>query len=275
MSKRFTETGKWDKLWFRKLPPKYKCFWDFLCAKCSNIGVWDVDIETARHFVGAPLNLEEAKALLADQIEEIDGGRKWLLTGFVAFQYGELTPNNNFHRSLLAALDRLNEKEVSGADQEVSGAGGGLPVPLLRGIGIEKDKERNKDVEVGDGAEGVASVLAHFNQVCQKALSLTADRKALIVRRLNEGRTIEDLKKAITNFSKDDWPDRNKYMDLVYAIGVRNKIDNLDRWINFTGGSNGIGINKPGTAYIGARPVASKYAALADDGKDTDKPSHS
>jgi hypothetical protein len=81
-------------------------------------------------------------------------------------------------------------------------------------------------------------VLAHFNQVCHKTLTLTKDREGLISRRLVEGRTIEEMKKAITNFSKDDWPDRPKYMDLVYAIGVRNKIDNLDRWLNFTGGSN-------------------------------------
>lgn len=31
---------------------------------------------------------------------------------------------------------------------------------------------------------------------------------------------------------KDDWENRHKYMNIVYCIGVRNKVDNLDKWLN-------------------------------------------
>jgi hypothetical protein len=77
------------------------------------------------------------------------------------------------------------------------------------------------------------SVLQAFNSACDTALKLTPTRKTLILQRLKDGHTLEDMTTAIKNFSQDDWPDRNKFLDLVYAIGVRKGTDNLDRWLNF------------------------------------------
>ena len=47
MAKRLSATEKWDKAWFRKLPPKYKCFWEYLRDKCDLIGLWEIDYEAA------------------------------------------------------------------------------------------------------------------------------------------------------------------------------------------------------------------------------------
>ena len=55
----------------------------------------------------------------------------------------------------------------------------------------------------------------------------------IIITNLNKKRTEEQLKKAIDNFSKDDWPDRHKFTDLVYCIGVRGGVDNFDKWSDF------------------------------------------
>ncbi len=73
-------------------------------------------------------------------------------------------------------------------------------------------------------------ILQHFNTVCHKALTLTKVRKSIIISRLKEGKTVEQLKIAITNFSQDTWEDRHRYCDIVYAIGVRSKVDNFDKW---------------------------------------------
>jgi len=35
---------------------------------------------------------------------------------------------------------------------------------------------------------------------------------------------------AITNMSKDTWPDRAKYSDIRYAIGTVRGIDNCEKW---------------------------------------------
>jgi hypothetical protein len=75
-------------------------------------------------------------------------------------------------------------------------------------------------------------ILDFFNSTLNKSLTLTPARETLINKRLCEGRTVEEMKQAILKFSKDDWTERHKFMDLVYAIGTRNKIDNLDKWLS-------------------------------------------
>jgi uncharacterized phage protein (TIGR02220 family) len=71
----------------------------------------------------------------------------------------------------------------------------------------------------------------YFLLKTKKTLKLTSERKAIIEKRLNEGRTLEELKQAVDNFINDDWQDRHKYIDIVYCLGVRNKVDNLDKWL--------------------------------------------
>ena len=80
----------------------------------------------------------------------------------------------------------------------------------------------------------IKEVFDFFCLTLQKKLILNKDRSRMILARIQEGRTVQDLKQAITNFSKDDWQDRHKFCDLVYAIGIRNKVDNLDKWLQGT-----------------------------------------
>jgi hypothetical protein len=87
-----------------------------------------------------------------------------------------------------------------------------------------------------------ADIIAHFNLVCKKSLALTDPRKKIIAACLKLGRTPEQINQAITNFSKDTWEGRSQHCDLIYAIGVRNKVDNFDKWMDYkpvpgTGGS--------------------------------------
>lgn len=92
-------------------------------------------------------------------------------------------------------------------------------------ISIREDKKKIREGEIGD-------FFNYFTLKTKKSLKLTPDRKAIIEKRLNDGRTLEELKQAVDNFVNDDWPDRHKFLDIVYCIGIRNKIDNLDKWLN-------------------------------------------
>lgn len=250
------DTEKWSDPWYRKMPVVYKNFWDYLCARCDNAGVWKVDMELAQFQIGEPLKEAEALAIFEGKVVPLTANY-WHIPGFVSFQFGELSADSKPHRSILSLIQKHQIK--------------GYPkgIHTLKDSSKDSGKEKDKDKE-GDGMEGVLKVIGHFNKTCKKALTLTKDRKSLIERRLAEGRTVDEMFRAIDNFSKDDWPERGKYMDLVYVIGIRNKIDNLDKWMNFQGGLNGISRNSTSGAYIGTQAPVGKYASVTENRKDSD-----
>lgn len=95
------------------------------------------------------------------------------------------------------------------------------------------DVNVNVNVKEREYINTCKSILDYFNSVCRKSLSLSSVRKGLIITRLKEGKTEEQLKTAILNFSKDTWSERHKYCDLIYAIGQqKGKPDNFERWYN-------------------------------------------
>lgn len=143
MAKRLTDTKKWNKLWYRKLSPESKCFWQYICDNCSNAGIWDVDFETAAHFIGKNLNEEKVRAEFEKQYIEFADGKKWYLKDFIPFQYGKLKSKNVFHIKIKESLQAEN-----------------LPPEILKNINTlsiecqdsidtpqEKDNEVNRDVE--------------------------------------------------------------------------------------------------------------------------------
>ena len=87
MAKRLTGTEKWDKAWFRKLKPKYKCFWEYLRDKCDLIGLWEIDFEAASFHVGEEMSESEILEAFGNKIQKIED--KLLIMGFCHFQYGE------------------------------------------------------------------------------------------------------------------------------------------------------------------------------------------
>lgn len=77
-----------------------------------------------------------------------------------------------------------------------------------------------------------SKLLDYFSLKTNKKLKHTTMRIGLIENRLKDY-TEEQIRLAIDNFVKDDWVDRHKFMDIQYCIGIRNKVDNLEKWLNF------------------------------------------
>ncbi len=102
--KRFTDTDKWSKAWFRKLSPKMKCLWSYLTDKCDQAGVWEVDFELASFQVG--------ESITSEDLELLDGRVSWLrenkilIMGFVEFQCGELSSECNPHKPIIKLLHK-------------------------------------------------------------------------------------------------------------------------------------------------------------------------
>lgn len=126
--------------------------------------------------------------------------------------------------------------------------------------GLEVDKEIDKELKKKQNKTCV-SVLEYFNLKSGKNYSLTPERKQIILVNLNKKRTEEQMKAAIDKFVVDDWSDRHKYMDLVYCIGVRNKIDNFEKWFNYKK-NNASEYPKIGTT--GRKKKSKEYIAKLD-----------
>ena len=106
MGKRLTDTGKWDKIWFRKLSPTHKAFWVYICDRCDHAGIWEVDFETAEHYIGAELQQNETLEVFSKQFKVINGGSRWLIKDFIPFQYGKFNEDNKMFKPVKTSLER-------------------------------------------------------------------------------------------------------------------------------------------------------------------------
>lgn len=147
MAKRFTDTSKYKKPFFRGLPGAYKLFYDFLYHDCDHAGIWIVDIEIAQNYVGNDMPINPTKALELFNSEEVrvipfDNGKKWFIPLFISFQYGQLSENNRAHGSVVQILKKfkLIDENLTPIDY--------IPKPLTSPLQGDKDKDMDKDMEM-------------------------------------------------------------------------------------------------------------------------------
>jgi hypothetical protein len=126
--KRLTDTGKWNKKWWRSLPAAYKLFWMYVCDVCDHAGVWEVDMEAAMLYVGEVLDEHRALELFDTRVQKVDNGKHWWLTGFVHFQYGDMKDNNKMYKPVVKVLEKygLNVNNHGASMGDVSGIDGGI-----------------------------------------------------------------------------------------------------------------------------------------------------
>lgn len=149
MAKRFTDSNKYKKLFYRGLPGPYKLLWDFLYHDCDNCGIWIVDFEMAQNYVGKdmPINKKMALELFNEgevRIIEIKGGEKWFLPGFIEFQYVQLSEKNRAHIPVIAALKKL---DLLNPDFSIKENLKGDLRPLQGAKDKAQEKEKDKDME--------------------------------------------------------------------------------------------------------------------------------
>lgn len=114
MCKRFTDTEKWRRPWFRKLSPTAKLAWMFLVDNCDHAGVWVADFELLSFQVGVQVNESNFIEWFGDKIVRVDSD-KFFVPSFVEFQYDvgtepsrpKLSPTNKAHLGVIRALERV------------------------------------------------------------------------------------------------------------------------------------------------------------------------
>jgi hypothetical protein len=107
MARRFVDTEIWKKKWYRTLQPKEKCFLKYIWDNCNNAGIWEVDMEAARYFIGEDVG--DPEKFLPENIEivKLENDTKWFLPGFLKYQY----PNGlNSNKPIVIAVRRILEK---------------------------------------------------------------------------------------------------------------------------------------------------------------------
>lgn len=144
MAKRFTDTNKWENIWFRKLPNTQRWFWIYILDRCNHAGLWEVDFETAEYFTGLKIDREEMETAFSDKIVIISN-KLWFIPKFVCFQYKTLSETNKAQNSVIEAMREhgLHHKYLELVD--IKGAYKPHASPYL---GVQdKDKEKDKDMD--------------------------------------------------------------------------------------------------------------------------------
>jgi hypothetical protein len=141
--KRFTETSKWNtNPWFRKLPPRLKCLWQFLVDCCDAAGVIAPDWELMSFQIGEPVTADDL-ASLGHRVEILPNGKLYL-TGFIAFQHGKLSQDCKPHGPVFKSL------QANGITFSSLSKGYPYPLETLEGKGEGKDKVQD-ELEEGAG----------------------------------------------------------------------------------------------------------------------------
>lgn len=106
MAKRFTDTDKWKRPWFRKLSVHAKLTWGYVLDQCEFFGVWAADFELLSFQIGIKVTKEKFADWFDGKfiVHEED---KYFIPSFIEFQYGELGTDSSVHRSVIAELERI------------------------------------------------------------------------------------------------------------------------------------------------------------------------
>lgn len=130
MSKRFTDTEKFNNPWYRKLPIKYKILWEYLLSECNHAGLLKIDIDLISFKIGETITIDDLK-IFENRITFIKDDLIFI-PKFIEFQYGALNTENRVHNSVLKELKKYN---LQGAIK-----------PLTSPIYGAKDKDKEKDI---------------------------------------------------------------------------------------------------------------------------------
>src|SRR3990167_3775253 len=135
MPKRFTDTELWEEDWFISLQKDHRVFWIFVKDNCDHAGIWKQNLTAFNRLFGYKVDFNQfLKAVNLDKqrVMKLKNGR-YLLTGFIPFQYGvSLNLLNRFH---LSVYNLLLENEVDLRSIR----------PQIEVIDRVKDKDKVKD----------------------------------------------------------------------------------------------------------------------------------
>ena len=140
MSKRFTDTNKFDDPWYCNLSNTAKLAWEYILAKCDNAGVWEPNYKLANACIEG-VDWADVGKQFGDRIIVLNNG-KWWAWKFVEFQCGELSPSCKPHQNVIRLLRQHGIYE-----QLLELQSKGYPKGMNTLQEKEQDKEQEEDKE--------------------------------------------------------------------------------------------------------------------------------
>lgn len=110
MSKRFTDTNKWNKPFFSDLDLKAKLVWLYLLDNCDNTGIYPINLKLMSFQIGFKVDLGMLFSWFGSKIVAIESD-KIFIKSFIDFQYGELNESNNAHKPVIKLLKKIGPIE--------------------------------------------------------------------------------------------------------------------------------------------------------------------
>lgn len=115
--KRFRETNIWEAVWYSQLSSLEQHFYQYVCDKCNNIGIWAPNFRSAGFHLKLETDPESFAFTFLDNINKseerikiLDSG-EWLILSFVKEQYCKAKPlstNAVAHKSYIQLMKKHN-----------------------------------------------------------------------------------------------------------------------------------------------------------------------
>jgi len=192
MAKRFTDTNKWADEWFQDLSPVNKCLWVYICDNCDNAGVWKVNKSLAEFQIKAKIDWQKVFVSFGNRCVFIKEDRVFI-TGFVKFQYGNLSEHCTPHKKIIALLQShgIDFNNLSKSTQ--------VGYLNIQGTLEDKDKDKDKDNKKEDKSlrEGTEKYLDNVYLTKSEHEKLLSELGPVFL-----ARCIEKLDSYIENNSK-------------------------------------------------------------------------
>lgn len=135
MAKRFTDTDKWKKAWFRKLGSQGRDLWSYLHDNCDFAGFFEIDCGRISFELGFEVTLNLIGEVLNGRWEIITPDSIFL-PAFIDFQYGVLNESVKPHQSVIRKMKSKGVWEQYAK---------GYLTPKDKDKDKDKDKEQDKE----------------------------------------------------------------------------------------------------------------------------------
>lgn len=153
MAKRFSDSEKWNDVWFTELTNDQKIIWIYLLDNCDNAGIFKLNMKLINFNCSTNISVEEFIFIYKERITQINK-ESWLINKFCTYQYGSDFLIKTGNKAVQSAIKKLMEVNVV----QLINNNYTLSIPYsspINTLSIEdkypidtlKDKDRDKDVD--------------------------------------------------------------------------------------------------------------------------------